>query len=280
MAAQSHAMQRTTTLLLMLAFACLAPRAAVGQGACKAPSPECAVVGEWDLTLSLGAGERSNPVVGAADIPLLVVPQISYYGPRFFLNNLEVGYTLHEGEAHTFNLIATPGYDRVFFVRDDLQNFFVTTASGAINAPVAAEYEVGPRRTTWLTGVEWLWGRGPIAAQLDALYEATGRHKGYEVRAAAAAPLLQTDHSIVLSAGFTWKSAELVRYYYGIDALYEPGAALNPFVKLGYTRALSDRWSINAFVHYERLGDAVAASPIIADQDVTTIFAGATFKVL
>jgi outer membrane protein len=273
-------LRTTTALLLILAIACLAPRAAAGQGACKAPSADCAVVGEWDLSVSLGAGARSNPVAGAEDIPLVVVPQVSYYGRRFFLNNLDAGFTLHEGDEHTVNLIATPGYDRVFFVRDDLQNFFVTTASGALNAPVVAEYDVRPRRTTWLTGVEWLWGRGPIAAQLDALYEATGRHKGYEIRAAAAGPLLQTDHSIVLSAGFTWKSAELVRYYYGIDAFYEPGSALNPFIKLGYTRALSDRWSINAFVHYERLGDAVADSPLVAERDVTTFFAGATFKVL
>jgi outer membrane protein len=238
------------------------------------------VVGELDMSVSLGLGGRSNPVAGAKDIPLVVVPQINYYGRRFFLNNLELGYTLHEGDEHTFNLIATPGYDRVFFVRDDLQNYFVATASGAISAPVIEEHRIGPRRTTWLAGVEWLWGRGPIATQLNALYEATGRHKGYEVRAAAAASLLQTEHSVVLSGGFTWKSAELVRYYYGIDGLYEPGSALNPFIKLGYTRALSARWSLNAFVHYERLGDAVAESPIIAEGDVATIFAGATFKLL
>jgi len=273
-------MQRTITApVFMIALAALTPRTGEGQTACKAPSPDCAVVGEWDLSVSLGLGERSNPVKRADDIPLVVVPQISYYGRRFFLNNLELGYTLYEGEAHTVNVIATPGYDRVFFVRDDPQNFFVTTAGGAMEGPLAPEHRVGPRRTTWLTGVEWLWGRGPVAAQLNALYEATGRHKGYEVRAAAAAPLLQTENSVVLSAGFTWKSAELVRYYYGIEALHEPGSALNPFVKLGYTRALSDRWAVNAFVHYERLGDAIAYSPIIADRGVTTIFAGATLKI-
>jgi outer membrane protein len=274
-------MQRTiTALLLSLALVCLSPRVAMGQGPCTTPSPECAVVGEWDMSVSFGLGGRSNPVAGAKDIPLVVVPQINYYGRRWFLNNLELGYTLHEDDEHTFNLLATPGYDRVFFVRDDLQNYFVTTASGAINAPAIEEHPVRPRRTTWLTGVEWLWGRGPVATQLNALYEATGRHKGYEVRGAAAVPVLQTEHSVVLSAGFTWKSAELVRYYYGVEGLYEPGSALNPFVKLGYTRALSDRWSLNAFVHYERLGDAVAESPLIAERGVTTIFAGATFKLL
>ena len=85
--------------------------------------------------------------------------------------------------------------------------------------------------------------------------------------------------SVVVNAGFTWKSQALVRYYYGIPGFYEPGAALNPFVKLGYSHALSDRWSLNAFVHYEYLDGTIAASPIVADHAVLTVFAGVVFKV-
>ena len=253
---------------------------AYAQSGCTAPAADCVVVGDWSLSVSLGYGERSNPIVGGRDIPLVVVPQISYYGKRFFLENLDLGVTLYEDATHTLNLLATPGYDRVFFVRDDPQNYFVAFAGGTA-VPAAPEPEpmiAHPRRTTYLTGLEWLIRAGPVAGQLDALYEATGRHKGYEVRGALAAPLVQNDNSLVVSTGFTWKSAALVNYYYGVERLYRADAAFNPFIKLGYSRALSERFTLNAFAHYEHLDDAIADSPIVTDHGVLSVFAGFVVK--
>jgi outer membrane protein len=271
------------TLFLCLASLALAPQLARAASACSAPSPECAVVGQFEISVSLGVGQRSNPVAGRSDIPLVVIPHLSYYGKRFFLENLEVGYTLHDGEANTFNLIAAPGYDRVFFYRNDLQNIFIeggtTLATGAPIAASGQEFEVGPRRTTYLVGPEWTFDYGPVTGQFDALREVTGRHDGYEVRGALAAPLIQSQSSLVATAGFTWKSSEVVRYYYGVDALYEPGSAFSPFVKLRYARPLSERWTFNAFAHYEFLSNSIAGSPIVSQNHVTTLFAGAVFRI-
>jgi len=267
--------------VLAVLLAVLAPGASFAQSACSAPSPDCVVVGEWDLSVSLGIGERSNPIAQGSDIPLVVIPQLSYYGKRFFIDNLELGYTLLERGTHTLNVIATPGYDRVFFVRQDLQNFFITGAGGTVNAPTPELTRAveRPRHTTYLVGPEWLFDVGRVTGQVSTLYEATGRHKGYEVRAAFATPLVQSTSSLVLSAGLTWKSSQLVDYYYGVDQFYRAGHALNPFVKLGFSRPLSERWSLNAFVHYEHLGDAIADSPIVVDGSVTTAFVGVIFKV-
>ena len=117
-------------------IALLMPSVLLAQSPCSAPSPDCVVVGEWDFSVSLGIGERSNPIATGSDIPLVVIPQLSYYGKRFFIESLELGFTLYEGDAHTLNMIATPGYDRVFFVRDDLQNFFVSGVGGAVRCPM------------------------------------------------------------------------------------------------------------------------------------------------
>jgi outer membrane protein len=268
-------MHRALLVLLLMAAA-----PARAQSGCASPSADCVVVGDWSLSVSLGYGERSNPIAGGRDIPLVVVPQISYYGKRFFLENLDLGVTLYENATHTLNLLATPGYDRVFFVRDDPQNYFVAFAGGTA-VPAAPEPEpmmAHPRRTTYLTGLEWLFRAGPVAGQLDALYEATGRHKGHEMRGAVAAPLVQNDNSLVISTGFTWKSAALVNYYYGIDRLYRADAAFNPFIKLGYSRPLNERFTLSAFAHYEYLDDAIADSPIVTDHGVLSVFAGVVIK--
>jgi outer membrane protein len=266
---------------------------AIAQSSCRAPSADCVVVGQLDISLGIGYGERSNPIVGNSDIPLVLLPQISYYGERFFLENLEFGFTLYEGAHHTFNVIAAPGYDRVFFFRDDLQNIFVTGSTLAINVPpyemppivdqggeISREYVISGRHTTYLAGPEWLFHFGDFIGQIGALKEVTGEHNGYEVRAAIAAPVVQSVSSLVVSAGLTWKSRELVKYYYGVDDLYEPGSALNPFIKLGFARPLSERWTLSAHVHYERLDGAIADSPIVVEDSVTTFFAGFVFKLL
>jgi outer membrane protein len=274
---------RSSIISLTAFFAC--SDAFGAEAPCTAASPECAVVGRWEISASIGLGTRTNPIAGRSDLPLVVIPRISYYGKRFFLENLDVGFTLHEGAASTFSLIATPGYDRAFFVSSDLQNIFVpggtNFGSGTVNVPTADRvFEVSPRHTTYLAGPEWTFSYGQVTGQLDALREITGEHDGYEVRAALATPLFQgAQGSLVASAGLTWKSEEVVRYYYGVRQLYEPGSAVNPFVRLRYSRTLSDRWSVNAFAHYERLADAIARSPVVTDDHVATLFAGVVFRV-
>jgi len=278
-----HSKLRILTLLLVIASC--HPLGAAAQGKCKAVSPDCVIVGEWDLSVALGAGVRTNPIRGRSDIPLIVIPQLSYYGKRFFLDNLEPGFTLHEGDAHTINVIAAPGYDRVFFSRNDLQNVFVSSpfggSAGFVDAPPPSlEFPGHRRRTTYLVGPEWLFSYGRFAGQLSALREVTGRHDGYEIRGAISAPLIQTENSLVANAGFTWKSSEAAGYYYGVERLYRPDSAFNPFVKVGYSRPLSKRWSLNAFVHYEYLSHEIADSPIVSNHSVVTAFVGFNFKVL
>jgi len=275
---------RTPLPFLMIAVAA-SPLPAVAQSACKAPSPDCVVVGDLDIRLSFGAGTRTNPVVGRDDIPLFVIPQVSYYGRRFFLESLEPGVTLYESDAHTLNLIASPGFDRVFFSRHDLQNVIVAgTATGGTAGPPrpfdGQVFPVGRRHTTYLAGPEWMFRYRDFIGQLNALYEVTGRHHGYEVHAAVSAPLLQAQQSLIVNAGWTWKSAAAVDYYYGVKNFYRADAAFNPFIKLSYSLPLSERWTLTAFVHYEYLDDAIVDSPIVSDREVVTAFAGFNFKVL
>lgn len=274
---------RKTLPLLALLPAVAAVQPAAAQNPCKSPSPDCVAVGDLEVAVSVGFGTRTNPVLGRDDIPLFVLPQVSYYGKRFFLESLEPGVTLYESDAHTFNLIASPGFDRVFFNRKDLQNVVVPLAAVAPSfgrAEDVQQFEVGRRRTTYLAGPEWMFRHDDFIGQVSALYEVTGRHNGYEVRAAVSAPLIQRKQSLVVNTGLTWKSAETVGYYYGVPGLYKPDGALSPFIKFNYALPLSDRWTFTAFVHYEYLDGSIVDSPIVSGREVVTAFAGFNFKVL
>jgi len=244
---------------------------------CKAPSKDCVAIGHWNFHISLGAGVRTDPVVHEATIPLVVIPQFSYYGKRVFIEDFDLGFTLKEGDAGTLSLIATPGYDRVFFDRSDPQNIFIGVNPANSGGHHAASVPGGPRNWTYLAGPEWTFQTHGIVGQLDLLHEITARNHGNEVRAALGIPLIDSTGSLSANVGLTWKSSAIVSYYYGVPGVYEGSWALNPFVKLGYSRPLSGKWRLTAFVHYEHLGNAIADSPIVNARYVLTVFAGATY---
>ena len=70
--------------------------AAEGGDECQGPTDDCVAIGRWNFSVALGAGVRTNPLVNGKDIPLIVIPQVSYYGKRFFIDNLDLGFTLIE----------------------------------------------------------------------------------------------------------------------------------------------------------------------------------------
>jgi MipA family protein len=249
-------------------------------GSCDAPSTDCVAVGHWNFDVSLGAGVRTDPVVHEADIPLVVIPHFSYYGKRVFIEDLDLGITLTEDDANSLSLIASPGYDRVFFYRSDLQNIFVSGVPSAFEAlppPQTERFPARPRHWTYLAGPEWTFKTHGITGQLDFLHEITAQNHGNEVRAALGIPLIESAGSLSANVGLTWKSAAIVNYYYGAPGVYEGGSALNPFIKLGYSRPLSSKWRLTAFVHCEHLGNSIADSPIVNAHYVVTVFAGANY---
>lgn len=264
-------------------------RAATADGDCNESSRDCVAVGKWNFSLALGAGVRTNPLLDSENIPLLVVPQFSYYGKRFFIDNLDLGFSLAENDTNSLALVASPGYDRVFFYRSDLQNIFLggLSPSGPLNSndhggppssADATQFTHRPRRVTYLAGPEWTFKLDRVSGQLDVLHDITGRDHGTEVRAALGIPLVESRGSLTASMGLTWKSAGIVNYFYGEPTIYQAGAALDPFVKLGYTVPLNGRWRLSAFAEYERLGSPIADSPIVAERYVATTFVGAIYQ--
>src|SRR6202166_5021480 len=105
---------------------------------CAASSDDCVPVGGWSLSVALGAGVRTNPLVHGQDIPLVVVPQFSYYGKRFFIDNLDPGVTVFEGASNGLMLLASRGYDRFFFYRSDLQNIIFGATPAGVGIDVSA----------------------------------------------------------------------------------------------------------------------------------------------
>jgi MipA family protein len=212
-------------LLAAMVRAHAAAAAAAGDD-CKESSEDCAAVGRWNFSVALGAGVRTNPLVNGENIPLAVIPHVSYYGKRFFLDDLDLGFSLAETNTNALNLAASPSYDRVYFYRGDLQNLFVTNgADGAVavtgaGTPGAVPFPPRSRHVTYLAGPEWTCKYLGVSGQFDLLHEITGQNHGNEVRAALGIPVWESKGSLSANLGMTWKSAAIVNYYYGAPGIY------------------------------------------------------------
>ncbi len=105
---------------------------------CSADDGSCVEVGSWIVSLAVGLGERTNPIVDGDDIPMVLLPTVQYYGKRFFWDSDTVGFTMLETERHMLNAIGTVSYDQMYFRDVSIGNFsFGGGLSGSASGTIA-----------------------------------------------------------------------------------------------------------------------------------------------
>lgn len=295
-------------ILITLVVLFTVPASRAGQTSMEAPCPDCVDVGTWSFGLNIGLGIRTNPLYDGRDIPLILLPQFSYYGERFFLENLDAGFTLLEAPKTQINILLTPSYDGVFFNRWDPGNvLFDFNAGGGVSASESPqpggdelgtdEYEqqtvdeessqgdvpeLKTRRFSYMGGFE-VSHEVPLGTlQLSFTREFTGRHSGSEARFAFQREL---SGRVLGTVGFTWKDQVLTDYYYGVhkDEVadtrdhYKPADSFNPFVRLSATIGQRPRnWRFS--VEYQKLDKAISNSPLVDKNHVISAFIGKQIK--
>lgn len=306
---------------------------AQAQEHCGPNQAECVAVGTWEIQLAVGAGVRSNPLAEGDDVPLILIPQVSYYGKRVFLDNLELGFTLVDEPKWMLNALITPGRDGLYFFRDDWGRFALDGGLnvGSSNAPplefdqptdsadspseqpagrpqvnspeqapgdnanespspaepmnTPGEPDLSKRRIAGMAGLEASARMGVFEWQLQALTDVTGVHNGEELRLALSTGTQAQAHKLGLALGLSWKSAEVMEYYYGVThgeasarrPAYRPDSGASPFVRLTWSRPVSQTWRWLGSVQLEHLSSAVRDSPLVNEDQVLQVFVGGVY---
>ncbi|WP_075187646.1 MipA/OmpV family protein [Teredinibacter haidensis] len=92
-----------------------APMVQAESDSCEKDGSDCVAVGEWEFSIALGAGLRSNPLIDGDDLPLFILPSVRYYGDRFFIDGYSAGYTFFNSGEHQVNAVVTIGFDQIYF---------------------------------------------------------------------------------------------------------------------------------------------------------------------
>ncbi len=283
---------------------------------CVEETRDCIPVDTWAVSLGVGLGARSNPLEDGEPLPLVLLPSVHYYGERFFIDNLNIGYLLAQSRHQEFNVLMSPAYEHMFFNDFSIGNLVI--GGGVNSAPLMAQtvqpeqadsllgeeadgvrqLEQSPaspappstddlhdRNLAMLAGFEYRAFSGPTYVTIQALQDISGVHKGQEVRASVLHDFVYARHWLSVSGGFIWQDARALDYYYGIRAdevddprlVYEADAGVSPFVRGDWHYRLTERWSLQATLHWRWLSDSATDSPLVAEDDVVTGFFGGVY---
>ncbi len=295
--------------LTVLLFCLSVVKAEAGEW-CEESSSDCAEVGEWKVAIGVGAGVRTNPVADSDDIPLIILPSVSYYGKRFYFENLNLGYQLVESKRYDFSLTLSPGRDHLFFNEWSLGNFSVngtevTSVEASsdeipLSATVGQEDIVQPssdgrsyeytaslrdRKLSVLAGVDLHYYINSFSLGLQVLHDVRGIHDGAEVRAALRHEKSIGKTTFSSAFGLIWQDSNTLDYYYGIDEdevessalAYQVDSGFSPFGRLDIVYQVNDHWSLKATGYYRALADSVADSPIVDESGYTSVFIGGVY---
>jgi len=257
---------------------------ACGQAAGTGPAPGTAEK-SWRLGAAFGYGQRTNPLIQSDDIPVLVDLDIAWFGKRWFFDNGDLGFTMHEGARSTTSLVARVNSDRVFFAKTNTR--YVQLGYAANGVPPAQLINPAPvkppdRDYAIELGVESLidgdWG----AATLRAFHDVSGTHRGYELAAYYSRRFTTGRFSFEPTVGASYKSDRLNDYYWGVHpdeasiALpeYHAGAGLNFEGGLVANYYFSRNLRFAMSVNYERLSDEIVGSPLTEENHVLAYFSG------
>ncbi len=258
-----------------------------------------------DLSVGLGAGVRTNPVADLVRYSALR-RALGFQLLRQALLHRQPGTWVYaaRGDVHTINSGGRARLRPGLFSRSDPQNLrgqrpcghgarrgWMGSGGGQFGEERWPKYSrsfpAHRRRTSLSRRPQWLFLlRAASRGSSVPWYEG---HRacadGYsEVQVARSPTPLDPDPRTFpdRERGLYLKSAETVRYYYGLEGLYRPNAALNPFVKVGLLpradRALDPQSPSAA---HSRISRAMRLPTVRSVSDPSVVFCarGFNFKV-
>lgn len=260
---------------------------------CIEQETECVDIGYWDIGLAFGWGRKSNPVRNNQDIPLYIIPSITYYGENWYFDNGNLGYTLAEEEKYTLNLTTSYSADPFYFMKTSPAGLFYSGFffEDKDRKPHFIEFadefnELEDRNFTLLGGLELYIYTRAGTVKLAAAKDLFSVHNGTQAEAQWSYNLAYERWNFDLALGLDWKSSQVIQYYYGIrpsenlfwSFVFHPHAGFNKRIEARVSYAIDENWNFLMVAQHTQLSEEIARSPILFQDYSNTFFLGATYR--
>jgi outer membrane protein len=263
--------------------------------ACEPPQ-ECLLPNSWQIGVAVGLGVRSNPLVDGDNVPLLLLPDIAWYGDAAYFDNGEFGYQWVETKTHAFETFIHLDEERSFFTFWSPTNIFLPSSGLDILSPGSepvlqppAEIsinDIASRKWAINGGLRWHYKQKSGEWQISLEKDISGVHKGEKLQLSYQHNWQWQDWRIALKSTAIWKSEKLSDYYYGISArdnvssqfYYHAEAGWQPKLSLQVQHPISSSWLWLLSASYQKLHSGITNSPLVREKDVQSVFSGVAYR--
>ncbi len=296
------------TLPLTFLFAAVASATANANGCTDdaTTTAPCQTTNQLHLSLAMGAGFRSNPLYGGHNIPLWLMPDIAYYGQRWFFDNGTLGYSWALSPTLNLSVVSRFNDEQGYFQRTSFSNVFSSQriADDGLAGPIQtlspdtsqSGIDIGSvSKRPWALdgGLQLDWQQEHWQARFNWWRDISNEYKGSHAKAAIAYHFSHRTGDWGLSTAVAWKSANLLNRYYGLSLEDggNPDTAVSgwqPEVGLHWTYALDEKWSLLSLYRYRWLNINVrneldpkaptTQSPFLAESFVRSWFIGVSYR--
>ena len=177
----------------------------------------------WQFSIAAGHGKISTPLAGRRAISGHVIPGISYYGERFYLENTHLGYSIVENDFGYIDLVGELNDDGMFFELDGVNEFGWWDAIGIGRTDSEGpaypdnQYQDIERNLSYMAGVSANLVLADTTFRLTFLRDISGVHHGSNQRLS-----LRREFSVLpqvtvrITAMAERKDQQLINYYYNL----------------------------------------------------------------
>lgn len=285
-------MERILRLLLLIVFTLISNLVF----ACELKE-NCTPVNQWQLGVAVGLGVRTNPLVDGDNIPLIILPDIAWYGESAYFDNGELGYQWIQQPNQALATFIHLDSERAFFSfwhpanvlfplsAESIQDPDVTV-SELPNTPELSKNAVAARDWAINAGVRWHYYSQNSEWTVSAEHDVSGVHQGGKLKLSYQHHMQWQNWSISLTPALVWKSTQLINYYYGIDTAdnvdkqyyYQGKAGWQPSLSVTMQKPINDKWQWLLRASYQHLPAGMSNSPLVKQHNIHTAFFGLAYR--
>jgi len=244
----------------------------------------------WSFALSAGKGAIQTPLSFRDDVEGNLLPSVSYYGERFYLENSFLGYSLLETEDFYLDVVGQLNDDGYFFVLDGINKFGWWDALGMtrFDGPVYSPGYFDPikRHLSYMTGLSATWITSLMNIRSQWLKDISAGHHGAELHLALHRDFVWQSFTLRLNGGWIYKDADLHNYYYNVrqhelgnkpsDFYLSSGWSQHYGLTLSYS--LNDEWALQWHWQKTNLPHSLDPSPLLRRLNYKTQFVGVRYQ--
>ena len=270
----------------------------VGQSFACERNEKCLGVNEWQLGIALGLGVTSNPLVGGDDIPLVILPDIAWYGEAAYFDNGELGYQWLDQNSSSFVTYLNLDTERAFFSFwhpanillpvnrfNQIANAEAPSISGPEQISVSID-KVSRRNWAVMGGGRWYYRQSNAEWQLSLEKDLSGTHNGEKMDLNYQYFWQWATFRFTTQVKMIWKSSALVDYYYGIKMrdnvdpsfFYQASSGWQPAINLSLQKKMQNNWYWLSRISLQKLHSGMTNSPLVEEGNIYSVFSGFAYQ--